>query len=115
MSAATRSISNAGRRRGPRAGVIGTSCLTFSGPSRGRRGATPGAAGRGRVSPASGASETRPANAYLKPAMRRANLEVRTHALVTRILFEGTRAVGVRYAQGGLEHDVMADREVILS
>ena len=55
------------------------------------------------------------ANAYLKPAMRRANLEVRTHALVTRILFEGTRAVGVRYAQGGLEHDVMADREVILS
>jgi choline dehydrogenase len=55
------------------------------------------------------------ANAYLKPAMKRANLEVRTHALVTRILFEGTRAVGVRYAQGGLEHDVMADREVILS
>jgi choline dehydrogenase len=55
------------------------------------------------------------ANAYLKPAMKRANLEVRTHALVTRILFEGTRAVGVRYAQGGLEHDVMAGREVILS
>jgi choline dehydrogenase len=55
------------------------------------------------------------ANAYLKPAMKRANLEVRTHALATRILFEGTRAVGVRYAQGGLEHEVMADREVILS
>jgi choline dehydrogenase len=55
------------------------------------------------------------ANAYLKPAMKRANLEVRTHALVTRILFEGTRAVGVRYAQGGLEHEVMAGREVILS
>ena len=29
------------------------------------------------------------ANAYLKPAMRRPNLEVRTHALATRVLFEG--------------------------
>jgi choline dehydrogenase len=37
------------------------------------------------------------ANAYLKPAMKRPNLQVRTHALVTRILFEGKRAVGVRY------------------
>ncbi|MET0430191.1 MAG: choline dehydrogenase [Microvirga sp.] len=55
------------------------------------------------------------ANAYLKPAMRRANLEVRTHALVTRVLFEGTRAVGVRYSQGGTEHEVRAGREVILS
>ena len=35
------------------------------------------------------------ANAYLRPAMKRPNLEVRTHALATRILFEGRRAVGV--------------------
>jgi choline dehydrogenase len=55
------------------------------------------------------------ANAYLKPAMKRANLEVRTHALATRIVFEGSRAVGVRYSQGGLEHEVRADREIILS
>jgi choline dehydrogenase len=55
------------------------------------------------------------ANAYLRPAMKRTNLEVRTHALATRILFEGTRAVGVRYAQGGLEHEVRAGREIILS
>jgi choline dehydrogenase len=55
------------------------------------------------------------ANAYLKPAMKRANLEVRTHALVTRILFEGRRAVGVRYSRGGVEHEVRANREVILS
>jgi choline dehydrogenase len=55
------------------------------------------------------------ANAYLKPAMRRSNVDVRTHALVTRILFEGSRAVGVRYSQGGVEHEVRAGREVILS
>jgi len=55
------------------------------------------------------------ANAYLKPAMKRPNLQVRTHALVTRILFEGKRAVGVRYLQGNVEHEVRANREVILS
>ncbi len=55
------------------------------------------------------------ANAYLKPAMKRANLQVRTHALASRILFEGTRAVGVRYLQGGIEHEVRARREIILS
>jgi choline dehydrogenase len=55
------------------------------------------------------------AKAYLKPAMRRPNLNVRTHALVTRILFEGTRAVGVRYLQANTEHEVRAKREIILS
>ncbi|SNS70073.1 choline dehydrogenase [Asanoa hainanensis] len=40
------------------------------------------------------------AGAYLRPAMRRRNLEVRTRVLVTRVLFEGTRAVGVEYRQG---------------
>ncbi|MBM6584192.1 GMC family oxidoreductase N-terminal domain-containing protein [Microvirga sp. BT689] len=55
------------------------------------------------------------ADAYLKPAMRRPNLTVRTHALVTRILFEGTRAVGVRYLQANTEHEVRAGREIILS
>ena len=37
------------------------------------------------------------ANAYLRPAMKRPNLRVVTHALATRIAFEGRRAVGVRY------------------
>ncbi|MGQ0430141.1 MAG: choline dehydrogenase [Gammaproteobacteria bacterium] len=55
------------------------------------------------------------ANAYLRPAMRRANLVVHTHALTTRILFDGRRAVGVRYRRGGATHDVRARREVILS
>jgi choline dehydrogenase len=55
------------------------------------------------------------ANAYLKPAMGRANLTVETHALATRILFEGRRAVGIAYRQGGTEYEVRARREVILS
>ncbi|MGH8734011.1 MAG: GMC family oxidoreductase, partial [Burkholderiales bacterium] len=38
--------------------------------------------------------------AYLRPAQKRPNLKVETNALVTRIRFEGTRAVGVEY-QGG--------------
>jgi choline dehydrogenase len=55
------------------------------------------------------------ANAYLRPAMRRANLAVRTHALATRILFEGRRAVGVRYRRGAQVQDVRVRREVIVS
>jgi choline dehydrogenase len=37
------------------------------------------------------------ARAYLHPVMRRRNLVIRTMAFVTRVLFEGTRAVGVEY------------------
>jgi choline dehydrogenase len=37
------------------------------------------------------------AGAYLHPVMRRPNLDVRTRAFTTRILFDGTRAVGVEY------------------
>ena len=55
------------------------------------------------------------ANAYLRPAMARPNLKVETHALAGRILFEGRRAIGVAYRQGGAEHCVRARREVILS
>ena len=50
------------------------------------------------------------ASAYLKPARGRANLTVRTGAHVSRILFEGKRAVGVQY---GSEKVLAA--EVILS
>jgi choline dehydrogenase len=55
------------------------------------------------------------ANAYLRPAMRRRNLSVRTHSLATRVLFEGRRAVGVAYRRGSGEHVVRARREVIVS
>ena len=54
-------------------------------------------------------------NVYLRPAMKRANLEVRTHALATRIVFEQGRAVGVRYVQGEQAKTVRARREVIVS
>jgi choline dehydrogenase len=55
------------------------------------------------------------ANAYLKPAMKRANLSVETHALANRILFEGRKAVGIEYWHGSQLKRVMARREVILS
>lgn len=55
------------------------------------------------------------ATAYLRPAAKRPNLEVQCDAHATRILFEGTRAVGVRYRQGGAEREVHAAREVILA
>ena len=54
------------------------------------------------------------ANAYLRGAMRRPNLEVRTHALATRISFEGHRASGVDYLRGLHPCRARARREVIL-
>jgi choline dehydrogenase len=55
------------------------------------------------------------ANAYLRPAMRRPKLAVRTRALATRILFDGRRAIGIEYRQGDSIQRVRARREVILS
>ena len=55
------------------------------------------------------------ANAYLKPAMRRANLSVRTHALATGIVFDRRRAAGIRYRRHGADHTAQARREVILA
>ena len=54
------------------------------------------------------------ANAYLRPAMRRPNLEVRTRARATAIEFNGRRAVGVRYQRGGSVVSVRARREVLI-
>ena len=54
------------------------------------------------------------ANAYLRPAMKRRNLAVLTHALVTRIAFEGRRAAGVHYRRRGREQKASARREIIL-
>ncbi|MEC7122722.1 MAG: GMC family oxidoreductase N-terminal domain-containing protein, partial [Pseudomonadota bacterium] len=58
------------------------------------------------------------ARAFLKPAMGRPNLTVRTGAHATRILLEEKRAVGVVYRKGGrrgAEREVCARREVLLS
>ena len=40
------------------------------------------------------------ARAYLHPVTSRPNLKLETRAFVTKVLFEGTRAVGVEYVQG---------------
>ena len=52
--------------------------------------------------------------AYLRPAAKRPNLEVRTGCLTTRLLFEGRRAVGVEYERRGRRERVRAGREVVL-
>jgi choline dehydrogenase len=54
------------------------------------------------------------ADAYLKPALHRPNLQVATHAQATRILFEGRRAVGVEYAHDHQLKQAHAAAEVIL-
>jgi choline dehydrogenase len=55
------------------------------------------------------------ADAYLRPAAARGNLTVETDALVTRVIIDRGRAVGVRYLRGGAEREVEAEREVVLA
>ena len=52
--------------------------------------------------------------AYLRPALGRRNLRVRTHAEVQRVTFDGGAATGLVYRAQGREHVVHAAREVIL-
>ncbi len=54
-------------------------------------------------------------DAYLTPVETRTNLVVRTGAQATRVLFDGTRAIGVEYRVGSELHSVRARGEVILS
>ena len=55
------------------------------------------------------------AAAYLAPVRHRANLEVRTRCLVTRILLSGTRAIGVEVRRDGVLERVFCEREVLLA
>ncbi len=55
------------------------------------------------------------ARAFLRPALRRRNVTLRTHAQVTRVLFDGRRATGVAYLHRGALHEARAGREVILA
>jgi choline dehydrogenase len=55
------------------------------------------------------------ANAYLKPALKRDNLQLEMHALTQRVIMEGQRAVGVEYRQRGQTIRVRARKEVIIS
>jgi choline dehydrogenase len=53
--------------------------------------------------------------AYLHPAMRRRNLEVVTHAMATKVLFDRLHATGVEYRHRGVTKCAFAKGEVILS
>ena len=52
---------------------------------------------------------------YLRPAKKRGNLTVITGAHVERILFEGKRAVGVRFSVSGKSREAQAGREVLMA
>ena len=55
------------------------------------------------------------ATAYLKPARSRSGLSIEVEAHATRILFDGTRAVGIEYSHAGEMKRVRARKEVLLS
>jgi choline dehydrogenase len=55
------------------------------------------------------------ARAFLRPALRRANLKLVTGALATKILFDDRRAVGIEYRVGGQTLSARARGEVIIS
>jgi choline dehydrogenase len=55
------------------------------------------------------------ANAYLRPALRRANVRLQTRAMVRRVLLEDRRAVGVEYVHAGKITTARAAREVVLA
>ena len=55
------------------------------------------------------------ATAYLKPAMGRKNLDVRSGMLVRKLVFEGKRCVGVEVETGREPKLIRARREVIVS
>lgn len=53
--------------------------------------------------------------AYLKTARGRANLRIETGAMVMRLLFDGTRATGIAYRQGGEDREAEAQGEIVLA
>jgi choline dehydrogenase len=55
------------------------------------------------------------ANAFLKPALKRGNLSMRSGVMVRRILFDGKRARGVEFERGGKVEQVGAARQVVLA
>ena len=55
-----------------------------------------------------------PASAYLRPALNRPNLTVRTGCLVTRLLMEASRCVGASYVCDDAVEHVHAAEEVVL-
>jgi choline dehydrogenase len=54
------------------------------------------------------------ADAFLRPALKRSNVELVAKALVRRVLLDGGRAVGVEYERRGRAETAHAGREVLL-
>jgi choline dehydrogenase len=54
------------------------------------------------------------ADAYLRPALGRPNLDVKTESLVTRLIVERGRCTGINYLRQGTTADAQAAREVIV-
>ncbi len=55
------------------------------------------------------------ARAFLRPALKRPNIELRPKAHATKILFDGKRATGIQYRRGGQSVEIRARREIVLS
>jgi len=55
------------------------------------------------------------ATAFLKPALHRGNLRLETKCLAEGIVFEGRRAVGVRWRQGGQARTARCRGEIVLA
>jgi choline dehydrogenase len=55
------------------------------------------------------------ASAFLKPALSRPNLRLETNCLVEGVVFDGKRAAGVRWSQGGQAYTAKCRGEVILA
>ena len=53
--------------------------------------------------------------AHLKPALKRPNLDLVTHALANRIVIEKGHAVGVEYEKNGIKRQARASHSVIIS
>lgn len=55
------------------------------------------------------------ADAFLKPALKRSNLEVVTNTLVSRVILDGNKATGIEVIERGQKKQINASQEVILS
>ena len=69
--------------------------------------------GRYQVNVRNGVRQTA-ATSFLKPALKRANLELATHALAEKLLLDGERVTGVQYRRKDKVLRVAARRSVIL-
>ncbi|MEM7178009.1 MAG: GMC oxidoreductase, partial [Pseudomonadota bacterium] len=55
------------------------------------------------------------AKGFLRPAMRRPNLRVLTHAQTETLMFDGKQVTGVRYVRKGVRYTAFAEAEVLLA